>query len=410
MNDARPETVESARVTDARARAAARRERQRARLRPFGAAAGVVVAVSVFESEPAPGSSGRGLAITLVLATYLVLLAALMRGFGDRRPAIRVPLVAALGAAGVALAGLQPHGPTEVAAGVAVWVAVARLRPAVGIGLAAAITTGLAVTTALTTANWGQSVAASTLLCVVLALSAWFMRQAAENQDRTELLLAELEDARDSQLEAAAYEERGRIARELHDILAHSLSGLVIQIEGTRLLADREDASAELREGLDRAGELARLGLAEAKHAVGVLRDRSLPSAADLSPLVESFRRDFGLDAELRVEGAPRALPPETGLALYRAAQEALTNASRHAPGAGAEVVLRYEPETVYLRIENGEPPGGRTTGQRGLGRAGGGKGLVGIRERVHAVGGSVDAGPTVAGYSVAISIPLDPP
>ncbi|MGZ4396742.1 MAG: sensor histidine kinase [Gaiellaceae bacterium] len=410
MSGSLPEPIESARVTDARARAAGRRQRQRARLRPLAIAVGVAVAVAVLESELAPGTSGRRLATTLVLAAYLALLAALVRGIGIGRPGTSAALVAALGATGVALAGLQPHGPTEVAASAAVWTAVARLRPAMGIALAVATTVALDVTLALTSSPWRLSVVASTLLCAVLGLSAWFMRQAAENQDRTELLLAELEDARESQLEAAAVAERGRIARELHDILAHSLSGLVIQIEGTRLLAERQDASSALRDGLGRAAELARAGLAEAKHAVGILREGSLPSAEDIPLLVESFRRDFGLDVELRTAGAPWVLPPETGLVLYRAAQEALTNATRHAPGARAEVELRYEPRRVQLQVTNGEPAGDPPQARQELGRAGGGRGLAGLRDRVAGVGGTVDARPVARGFLVAVSIPLDPP
>lgn len=410
MSGSLREPVESARVTDARARATARRQRQRRRMRPLAIAVGVVVAVSVFESEPAPGTSGRRLATTLVLAAYLVILAALVRGVDAGRPVTAAALVAALGAAGVALAGLQPHGPTEVAASAAVWTAVARLRPAVGVALAVAITAALDVTLALTSSPWRLSVVASTLLCAVLGLSAWFMRQAAENQDRTELLLAELEDARESQLEAAAVAERGRIARELHDILAHSLSGLVIQIEGTRLLAEREAASSTLRDGLGRAAELARAGLAEAKHAVGILREGSLPSAEDLPLLVESFRRDFDLDVELRTTGTPCVLPPETGLVLYRAAQEALTNVTRHAPGARADVELRYEPGRARLQVANGEPADDLPEARQELGRAGGGRGLAGLRDRVVAVGGTVDAGPVGRGFLVTVSIPLDPP
>ena len=410
MNETLRESIASARVADARTSAVVRRRRQSARLRPLGWAVGVVVAVSAFESEPPPGASGRRLAITLMLIAYLVLLGLLMRGFGNRWSAIRVPLVTALGAAGVALAALQPHGPTEVAASVAVWTAVARFRPAVGLSLAAAVTAGLDITIALTSPGWGRSIAASTLLCVLVGLTAWFMRQAAENQDRTELLLAELEDARERQLQAAALTERGRIARELHDILAHSLSGLAIQIEGTRLLAEHEAASTQLREGLARAGELARLGLAEATHAVGVLHDRTLPSADDLAILVESFRRDFALDAEFHVEGTPCPLAPDTGLALYRAAQETLTNVTRHAPGGRADAVLRYEPGGVRLRVDNSEPTDEVSQTQRELGRAGGGKGLEGLRERVHALGGTVNARPTGASFSVSVWIPFDRP
>jgi signal transduction histidine kinase len=179
---------------------------------------------------------------------------------------------------------------------------------------------------------------------------AYFLKPARESQDQTEVLLAQLADAREEQMRAAAIAERGRIASELHDVLAHSLSGAAIQLQGARMLADREQAPPPMRGAIDRASELVKDGLANARQAVGALRGEELPGVAQLEPLIESFRDDLQVDLTLRIEGSARPLPADASLALYRGAQEALTNVARYAPGATTSVVLRYD-ATVKTHI-----------------------------------------------------------
>jgi signal transduction histidine kinase len=235
---------------------------------------------------------------------------------------------------------------------------------------------------------------------VVLAISAYFMRQATESSDEIEVLLAQLEDAREKETRAAALTERSRIARELHDVLAHSLSALSIQLEGAHLLARRNGAGDELEQGLRRAGDLAKEGLADARRAIGALRGDDAPALAELPKLVGRFH-DLDLDVTLEVEGAPRRLGAEAELALYRAAQEALTNALRYAAGAHTTVIVRYGEADVALAVEDD----GGGAGMRPL-IAGGGKGLAGMRERVEALGGRMHAGPTDGGFSVQVEVP----
>ena len=203
------------------------------------------------------------------------------------------------------------------------------------------MTAGLVLAAALAGGS-AAAVLAATLLCALLALTAYFIKQARASQDTTELLLAQLEDAREEQLRAAAVTERGRIAGELHDVLAHSLSGAAIQLQGARKLAERDQASPQVRAAIERAGELVRDGLANARQAVGALRGEELPSVAQLESLVTTFRNDTNTDVTLTIEGSARPLPAEASLALYRGAQEALTNIARYAPGATTTVVLRY--------------------------------------------------------------------
>jgi len=396
----------SVRVADARRRAAERRRRQRARLRPLGWLAIAVVAIPAATGDPRPGLTGAGLGVALALVAYVAAVAlTILREPPPARTGfarLLVPLV--VGGAGLALAGLQPHGLVEVAPSVAVWTAVVRLRPRLAAPIAVAVVGGLDIVIAATGDHVAQSIAAATLLCLVLAASAYLMRQATDNRDEIDRLLAELEDAREAELRSAAVEERGRIARELHDVLAHSLSALTIQLEGARLLAKRDGASSAVGEALERAGGLAKEGLADARRAVGALRaeDEPAPAIDELPKLVGRFRQ-LDLDVTLDIEGQPRPLATETNLALYRAAQEALTNALRYARDAQTTVTLRYGDADVALAVENRRSaPSDRSPAAA----VGGGKGLTGMRERVEALGGRMLAGDTGSGFRVEVEVP----
>jgi signal transduction histidine kinase len=376
--------------------------RQRDTLRPLGWAAIVVVTAGAIDGHPAPGLHGKALGVTLALCVFAATLAvSISDRFPDLADELQATIIALMGAAGVALAALDPRQVTGLAAGAGVWMAVARLPPSLGIPIAAAITAALAVAEAIAGVS-SSAILATTLLCALLGLIARFMKQARASQDRTELLLAELEDAREEQTRAAAIAERGRIASELHDLLAHSLSGAAIQLQGARLLADREHAGARMRAAIDRASELVREGLANARQAVGTLRGDELPSVAQLESLIASFRDDMNVDVSLTVEGSARTLPADASLALYRGAQEALTNVARYAPGAITSVMLRYEAESTSLTVEDtlAAPATAALSG------VGGGRGLAGMRERIERVGGSMQAGPTDRGWRVDLVIP----
>jgi signal transduction histidine kinase len=279
--------------------------------------------------------------------------------------------------------------------------AVARLPLGLGVALGSVVTGAFAISTAAAGSS-SASVLAGTLLCVLLGLVARFLKLARESQSRTEVLLAQLEDAREQQMHAAAVAERGRIAGELHDVLAHSLSGAAIQLQGARKLAEREQAGPRLREAIDRASELVKDGLANARQAVGALRGDPLPGIGQLQALIDSFKSDMKLEVALRTEGSPRTLPADASLALYRGAQEALTNIARYAPGATTTVELRYDTERTTLCIDDrltgqAATAGGAPSANAGAGLTGvgGGRGLEGMRERLERAGGSMRAGPT---------------
>ncbi|HEX2132406.1 MAG TPA: histidine kinase [Actinophytocola sp.] len=199
----------------------------------------------------------------------------------------------------------------------------------------------------------------------------------------------------------AVLAERQRMAREMHDILAHSLAAQVVHLEGTRMLlehdADREQILARVRQ----AGDLARAGLDETKRAVAALRGEQRPLAAELAGLVEKFRATTGNPCELTVDGDPEALAPEAGLAVVRTAQEALTNVHKHAPHAAVTIRLCCRETGCELDVRN---TGGGDDVLPSLG--GRGYGLVGMRERAELIGGSLDAGPEGSGFRVLLRMP----
>ncbi|MGA2831339.1 MAG: histidine kinase [Streptosporangiaceae bacterium] len=403
----------SARVAQARSRARERSDRQRQALRPLGLVFLAVVVTASVQTHPAPALRGTGLGVALVLAVYAAAVAtAISVGWARRGPAAQAVVIGLIGGAGVALAALQPHGPVELPASLGVWIAAVRFPPAPAAAAAGAITAALALAVGLTEHPAAQSAITATLVCLLLAVIGQFLRRGRESQDRTELLLAQLQDARVGEAAAAALAERSRIAGELHDVLAHSLSGLAIQLQGARKLADREGVSSGLRATIERSAELTKAGLADARQAVSALRGERLPSLDQLGALVEGFRRDTGADATLRIDGTSRPLPAEASLALFRGAQEALTNISRYAPGATTAITVSYQPGRTLVTVEDHTRPLGTSPslaaepGSPVLAGAGGGHGLTAMRERAQRAGGAARAGPTADGWLVELEVP----
>jgi signal transduction histidine kinase len=230
-------------------------------------------------------------------------------------------------------------------------------------------------------------------------------RQHGARERALEAHAATLEREREEKVRAAATDERARIARELHDVVAHSISVMVVQVGGARGILDSEPDTA--RETLQAAEQTGRQALADMRRMLGILRtpdDNGLapqPSLAHVDTLVEQARR-AGLAVELRIEGGRTALAPGVDLAAYRIVQEALTNAVKHAGPARAEVVLRYAGDRLEIEVSDDG---------RGPAPANGdpGHGLVGMRERVALYGGALTAGPRESGgFAVSARLPLD--
>jgi signal transduction histidine kinase len=234
-----------------------------------------------------------------------------------------------------------------------------------------------------------------------------FARRIRAQENQEEQLLVELEESRAAELRAAALAERQRLAREMHDVLAHSLSGLVVQLEGARLLAASAPGDARLPDAVERAHRLAKSGLDEAREAIGMLRDEELPGPGRLSDLASEFTAVTGVPCAFTQAGEQRPLTPAVRLALYRVAQEALTNARRHASPDEVDVLLEYLPGTVSLTVEDTARQPVRVSVPATAGAAASnGYGLTGMRERAGLLGGALDAGPTEAGFLVRLRVP----
>ena len=227
-------------------------------------------------------------------------------------------------------------------------------------------------------------------------------RQAAVAERRA----AELAAERDRRAAEAVAAERARIARELHDVIAHTVSVMLVQAGAAeRVLAPGSDRA---REALAAVRESGKGALAELRHLVGLLREAEpdeaetyQPSLSQAPALIRSMR-SAGLDAELVVFGEPRPLSPGLDQAAYRILQEALTNTLKHAGPAHARVELRWDPEALVLCVSDDGGPGTQTHTLPGSGR-----GIVGMRERARLYGGELTAGPrTEGGFAVTARLP----
>jgi signal transduction histidine kinase len=223
-------------------------------------------------------------------------------------------------------------------------------------------------------------------------------QQLREEQARTRLALEELRLSRAAQLESAKVEERARLAREIHDVLAHTLSALAVQLESARLLLEQRPGDPAAIRAVDRAHRLAQDGLVEARRAVGALRGGTLPGPEALRTLAADFEGDTGVPCRVEVDGMPAQLSSEASLAVYRTAQEALPNVRKHARARAVRLRLRWRPNGAELTIEDeGEPKEWSVRS---------GYGLLGIRERAELLGGKLEAGPVEHGFRVRLWVP----
>jgi signal transduction histidine kinase len=230
------------------------------------------------------------------------------------------------------------------------------------------------------------------------------VRRIREERERAEALLEQLQQSRAMEIERAALTERTRIAREIHDVLAHTLSALAVQLEGTHMLVEQRPGDPAAVAAVERAHRLAQEGLAEARRAVGALRGDSLPGPDGLGRLVDDFAAATGTPSWFVVRGDPVPLPSEVQLALYRTAQEALTNVRKHAPRAtSVDVGLHYTPDGTELVVEDALPA---AVAAPDTSPCSGGYGLVGMRERAELVGGTLEAAPLPSGFRVRLWLP----
>ncbi|MFI0820329.1 sensor histidine kinase [Streptomyces sp. NPDC021098] len=331
-------------------------------------------------------------ALVGALAGCAGLVYALRRVTLDHRLVPALALLAVLVGAGL---GLNAAGARTPAA--AVWIvsailAMERLPLAIALGCAA-VASGAYVLTS------GDSPLTEVATAGGLMLGGYALRLDEEARGTGYLLLEQERLARRAEAESAALAERSRIAREIHDVLAHSLSAQLVHLEAARLLIERGEDSAKVLDRVVAARGMARDGLAETRQALSALRGEMAP--------VEDFLRDSAAaeGASFAREGEPRTLTAEAGLTLRRVAQEALTNVRKHAPGARVELRLGYAEDAVSLEVRDGGARRGPAAA--GLTASGAGYGLLGMREPAELLGGSLEAGPEGEGFVVRLRVPL---
>jgi signal transduction histidine kinase len=304
----------------------------------------------------------------------------------SRRPQVAAALLAVASALPAALAGRAADSSaillSVIALGRLATLTTVGVGVIVGIGL---LDMALAVTAHLLAGHsFGAALAdpAVMLLFVLIGLN---RRQYEVQAIQAGALLDQTRLAQAEHARAAALDERTRIAREIHDVLAHSLGALGVQLElAEALLAERSDVDGALR-SVRRSRRLAADGLAEARNAVAALR-RDVPPLADaLAAAAAEHAGNHGVEVGFAADGEPRPLPSAAVVALVSVAREALTNAGRHAPGAAVRMRLGYAPGVVRLDVRT-------VLGE--FTRTGEGFGLAGMRERLALAGGTLEAGP----------------
>jgi signal transduction histidine kinase len=275
----------------------------------------------------------------------------------------------------------------------------------IALALAVAAALGVAVVCSAFTVARAPVAAELTVNFVPLA-GAWFIADSVAARRRYQAGLA-AQAERERTVEVR--EERVRIAREMHDVVAHALAVITVQAGVGRCLAGKrpEEASA----ALGSIETISRTAQDELRVVLGLLRDEEAgtaplaptPRLIDVKDLADTVRAS-GIRVELRMEGTDRQLSPSLELSVYRVMQEALTNIVKHAPGAQAVAELTVSPGKVLLDVrDDGGPGGGAPRADVGTGH-----GIVGMRERIGAFGGWLVAGPTAGGFQVTAEVPIE--
>jgi signal transduction histidine kinase len=376
-------------------------------IRGFGL---IAVIISVSLADPGPGTPGpRGviIAVTLALSSAGWVAWLVSGSTGQRRGLSLGSLVVMAGAGGV-LAGVSPSSPAIAVACAAAFSAGVRLNTGASLGITAEAVSAFVITALLanqpTGVVLGFPFAIAGLWSVAMTRREYLVR--AEQAERT---LAETRRAREAETHAAALAERARIARDIHDVLAHSLAAVSVNLQAAEGLLTAETLPkdnpelAKAIECVERAGTLTREGLATARRAILALRDDAAPLPDQLASLAAQYQATGDATIQLTVTGEPRPLAGPAALVAYRTAQEGLTNVRKHAPGQPVTLTLAFAPGQVAVTVKNPLPPAGQ---QGPLAETGAGAGLTGLKERAALAGGTLEAGPADGTWQTEQRIP----
>ncbi|MGI8678476.1 MAG: sensor histidine kinase [Jatrophihabitans sp.] len=320
------------------------------------------------------------------------------------RTGARLASLSLLVAAGCMAGGADPAGPAIALGGVGVFAATLVLPP---VQAATLFVLGL-ITMAVGHVVGGATVTLAAFLAALVGVAVGgfnrriyrerLMRQADRLVAQTSRTQAEL-------ARSAMLSERARIAREIHDVLAHSLGALAVQLDAAdALFIDGGADPVRAHQHVTRARALAVEGLNESRRAIHALRDHTAPITEQLGKLVAEHTADTGTPADLVVEGTQRQLAPDVSITVYRTAQEALTNCRKHAPSAPVRLALRVDRDGAGLTVSN--PVRACEQATLTLASAGGGYGLTGLAERAALLGGALQAAEVEQTWTVDLWLP----
>lgn len=375
---------------------------------PIRIAGLALVVWTVFASSHAPGSTGRGLVTSLALACACV--GWLMWALWPRGERLGMTGPYVMAAAGGVLIGASPDSGASAFVFVGVAAAGVRtpLREAAGVLVVGVLALGIST---LVYDNGGLGFLAFALGFTATLFGAANARGSLQRAEQAELLLVESQRSHEEQVRVARLEEQARIAREIHDVLAHALAGLSIQLEATASLIEQGANREVLLTRVRRAHELARDGLRETRRAVGALRGDTASVTDRLQALVDEYRAGGEGLAGLSIAGDASRLEGPVAEAVCRVAQESLTNVRKHARGADVSITLDAGSDSgqdvvLVVADENaGADPAPPGPGEP-LSRMGGGFGLQGMRERAELLGGTLSAGSDGSGWRVELRLP----
>ena len=384
----------------ARARLDERRPRGRRSLAFDLALALVATTAELGQVIGASGSpTGAAIVLAVVAGGALVL----------RRTSPLAVLATTLAASGAIVA--LDHDPSGVSVGIALYTTAALCERRVSLAALVATTAIAATGSAITADTPGRETSATfgAIIAAMLSVGIWGLGAYAQTQRRyrreLEERAASAEREREQLARIAVHEERASIARELHDIVAHSVSVMLVGVRGARdVLRITPDAADDTLARVERSGEQS---LAELRRILALLREPAQtaeshpqPSLAELDELVASYRT-AGLPARLEVIGEPMPLPSGVELSIYRIVQEALTNALKHSDPTNVTVTLAFRDSRLELEVVDDGTTAttdAATTGQ----------GLIGMRERLALLGGELETGPREGGgFRVAARLPV---
>jgi signal transduction histidine kinase len=377
------------------------------RMRVWPVLSMLLILLSGIIGTPTPALHGEGL-VTLLGGGTLAALIAIEIFFDPQDERANFVFILLLGLSSIALMTVQPSGTAVLGTYAAVASAVIRLPKRLALAAIIPIIAIVDVGILATASERFLVFAWTNIAYIFMFVIGNLLRLSEEHQIQAQALLDEEQRTREARNEAAALDERGRIARELHDVLAHSLSALSVELEGARLLALDRDVDSEVIAAIGRAHRHAASGLDEARAAIKALRGDSVPGPDRLEELIEEIRA-HGIECTLEIGGEPRRLPSEAALAVFRTAQEALTNVRKHAEEAERVAIrLDYDPDGVQLIVTDSSGDGDepRVPQPAALSGAGAGYGVSGMRERAELIGGRLLAGPTEDGFRVELWVP----